>query len=212
MSGSRTGRWKILAAWLSAGSLWAASAAADDAAERLFMWQEANARMAAAQSREDFAAAAEAYRRLAAAGARNAALFYNLGTALLKAERYREAAQALLRAERYGGTTPDLQRNLTIALAAGRKDGAPALPWQRPLLFWHYGLPARLRADVAALAFSGLWLALTLRGFGWRNAAALLLTLSLTLLILFGSSTLTSLYEEAKADVREQLAGPASPG
>jgi hypothetical protein len=184
----------------------ALTAAADGPTERLFMWNEANARMCAAQTREDFAAAAAAYRRLAAAGARNDVLFYNLGTALLKAERYGEAAMALLRAERYGGTTPDIERNLEIALAAGRKDGTAALPWYRPLLFWHYSLAAEVRAGIAALAFSGIWLALALRVMGFRRAAGPLLTLSVTLLILFGSSALTSVHEESRAALRERMA------
>ena len=163
------------------------------------MWNEGNARAAAARTPREFAAAADAYRRLAASGVANGPLFYNLGPVSLKAERYDEAAAALRRAERYLGATPDIERNLTLALAAGRRGVPAALPWYRLLLFWHYGLPASQRVAVAAVAFSGIWLALALRVAGRVRACNSLLTLSLVVFMLFGSSALTSLQEEAKA-------------
>jgi hypothetical protein len=163
------------------------------------MWNEGNARAASARTPREFAAAADAYRRLAASGAGNGLLFYDLGTVSLKAERYDEAAAALLRAERYLGTTPDIERNLTLALAGGRRGVPATLPWYRLILFWHYGLPASQRVTVAAVAFSGIWLALALRLAGRARACNSLLTLSLIVFMLFGSSALTSLQEEAKA-------------
>ena len=43
---------------------------------------------------------------------RNGVLFYDLGTALLKAGQADEAFEVLLRAERYLGYNPDVKRNL----------------------------------------------------------------------------------------------------
>jgi len=183
----------------------AGSAAAGDAQERRFMWNEANARMASARTRQEFGAAADAYRRLAADGVANGVLFYNLGTASLKAERYDEAIGALLRAERYQGTTADIERNLVLAINRGKKEKPVDLPWYRLVLFWHFGLPVATRVAVAAVAFSGFWLALALRLAGWRKPAEPLMALSLVALVLFGSSALTSVYEESGARARQRI-------
>jgi len=200
----------------AAACLWlllsGAAALGDNPTERVFMWNEANARMATARTPREFGAAADAYRRLAAAGGHSGVLFYNLGTACLKAEQHDQAVDALLRAERYMGTTPDIERNLILATARGKKDKTAALPWYRLVLFWHYGLPAASRVAVAATAFSGLWLALAFRLAGWRKPAGPLMALSLVALILFGSSAFTSLYEESKADVRDRIEQPPRMG
>lgn len=187
------------AALLAVVLLGARGGLAADLAERQFMWNEGNARASSARTPREFATAADAYRRLVASGAENGLLFYNLGTVSLKAGRYDEAAAALLRAERYLGATPDIERNLTLALAAAQRGVPAALPWYRLILFWHYGLPASQRVTVAAVAFSGIWLALALRVAGRARACTSLLAISLIVFMLFGSSALTSLQEEAKA-------------
>jgi len=55
--------------------------------ESQFLWNEANSRMASAASPDDFRAAATVYRKLADSGVRNGIVFYNMGTALLKAQQ-----------------------------------------------------------------------------------------------------------------------------
>ncbi len=173
------------------------AARAADRLERQFLWDEANTQMGTAQTADDFLRAARTYGRLVEAGARNGPLFHNLGAALVKAGRYEQATPVLLRAERYMGNTPDLRQNLLVAAARGQADALPSLPWYRPLLFWHYGLATRTRFLVAAAAFSLAWLAVAFRLLGWQAGARPLLATALVVLVLFGSSTLTSLHQEA---------------
>jgi hypothetical protein len=175
------------------------TAGAASPAEREFIWNEANARLASAVKPADFLSAAEAYQRLVDLDVRNGALFYNLGTALLNAERYDDATEALQRAERYTGSRADITRNLQIARA--RKDKLKTLSptWDRVVLFWHYGLPCSTRALLAAGAFTLFWIGLTCRLIGWRRAAHAASVLSLIVLVAFASSVATSLHEEANA-------------
>lgn len=178
--------------------------------ERRFSWHEANARMAVARTQAEYLAAAEAYQRLVDAGVRNGPICYNLGTALLKAERFGEALAALERAERYVGADPDVRRNMRLALAGQRKlDEAAALPAYRYLFFWHYDLAGGLRVSIAVVAFSLCWVALALRSLGVRRIAARLLTLSAVVLALAGSSALMTIYHESRADQWRDLARQA---
>ena len=111
---------RSLCPWFCAMLLLAASAipvrAQSDAtdAERQFLWQEANAAAARANTPEDYLRVAAKYQQLGDMGARNGTLFYNMGTVLLGAGQYEQAWQALLRAERYLGNTGDLQQNLAL--------------------------------------------------------------------------------------------------
>jgi tetratricopeptide (TPR) repeat protein len=181
---------------LLAGAVISAGEPHDVSMERRFLWNEANALMSAAQTVEDFSAAAEAYGRLIDAGVRNGPLFYNLGLARLQAERYSEALAALRRAERYAGSTEDILQNMRLCLRRG--DSAAALPWYRFPLFWHFGLPATIRLSVAAAAFSACWLALLMRRTASRRAADALLAASLAVFVLFASSAATTLHQESR--------------
>lgn len=183
--------------------------------EDAFAWQRANQRLAAAQQPADFLAAAECYRAMANDGLRSGPLFYNLGTALLMGRQYREAAEALRRAERYAGSNEDTTRNLVLALAEGERQPRQALPWYRVPLFWHYRLPCAARAGVAAFAFSLLWIGLTLRLLRRRDWSGPVIFVALLLIVVFGSSVLTTLQAEHRADVRSAMvrtAPAAKPG
>lgn len=165
--------------------------------ELRFIWREANTRMASASKADDFAAAADRYAELVRRGVRNGPLFRNLGTALLLAEQYQPAVRALERAERYGGSDPDLRRNLLLALSgAAGGDTTVALPWYRYPLFWHYGLSGRVRMNIAVLAFGAIWLLLALRLGGFRRLVRDAVAVCIVLVILFGSSAATSLWQE----------------
>ena len=169
--------------------------------------------MASARSPDDFLRAAQVYGKLLNRGVRNGPIFYDLGTAFLKADRYEEAQALLLRAERYMGSDPDIERNMMLAMAKGKKDAPVALPWYRFLLFWHYGLSGPVRMTITACAFLCFWLALTLRTLGPRRIARRLLILSLAVLVLFGSSVLTSLHQESVAGLAVSVqAGSGSHG
>jgi hypothetical protein len=166
--------------------------------ERIFIWDEANAKMLTARTREQFLDAATSYRKLANAGVSNGALFYNLGTALLMAGELDEGREYLLRAERYMGSNWDIERNMLICAAGKDKNETISLPWYRFFLFWHYGLPVTTRMNIAVYSFAGIWLLLILRRLGFRKITPPLLTMLLIALILFGSSTATTIHQEAK--------------
>jgi len=170
---------------------------AGNTAERQFMWNEANARLATAQTEDELLQAAAGYRALAEAGVKNGPLFYNFGTAMLRAGRHDQAIALLLRAERYAGSNEDIKRNMLLAIAGRDAVDQPALPWYRALLFWHFGLELSTRIGISVCAFAGAWLALLMRMFGRRRLAVPLLAVSLTALALFGSSAATTSHQEA---------------
>jgi hypothetical protein len=185
-------------------SPWAAFAVSSS--EFVFMWDEANAKTASAATPRDFLAAADTYRQIAARGVRNGFLFYNMGLALLKAERFDEARHALLRAERYAGSNPDIRHNLQIAMAGRNRDRTVSLPWYRVPLFWHYELAARTRMSVGVFAFTVFWLSLA--GFCFqptREAARAGMALSIVVLVLFGSSLAVTFHQESADEGREAL-------
>jgi tetratricopeptide (TPR) repeat protein len=165
-------------------------------AERGFLWEEANSLLAVAQTEEECLRAAETYARLVEAGARNAPLFYNLGTALLTAGRHEDALAALRRAERYSGSNPEIRRNMLLAVAGRDGTEHPALPWTRSFLFWHYDLGLAARLSIAVVAFAGIWIALLLRALRASRVSSALLSLSLVALCAFGSSAAASLHQE----------------
>jgi tetratricopeptide (TPR) repeat protein len=170
-----------------------------DASERNFIWNEANALMAAAKVPEDYRHAAQTYQKLVDAGARNGPLFFNLGTALLQAGQYDAALDALARAERYLGAQPDIRRNMSIALARKQKTHGVNWPWYRLLLFWHFNLKGAVRLAVAVISFALFWLALTLPHLGLRRGMQTLAILTGLVCIAFGSSATTTAYQEMTA-------------
>lgn len=175
----------------------------DSALERRFLWNEANARMQEASSRKDFEEAAVTYGELADMGGASGPLFFNMGVALLKAERFEEARLALLRAERRLGTTPEIRRNLILAYAEGDMDQPASLPWQRVPLFWHYGFSTGARLTAAVAAYAVLWLALILDLFGARKLRRLLVPVAVAIMVVLGASAAISLIEEARDNARD---------
>ncbi len=135
---------------------------ADEASSR-FLWEQANARMAAAHTPEDFLETARTYNQLVSEGVRNGPLFCHLGTAVLLAGDGENAAAALRRAERYLGSTPEIRVNLRQALALQSGQPDADLPWDHVVFFWHYDEPLRVRVLVALCGWLLLWLALLLR-------------------------------------------------
>jgi len=174
---------------------------AADNMEKQFIWNEARSQMASAQKTEDFLQAASTLNKLANAGVKNSDLFYNIGTLLLKAGYYDEASVYLLRSERYSGTTWEIERNISIAAAGGDKNAPLARAWYRYPLFWHFGLSMKIRLLISLIAFTILWIPLTMRIIGVRTASTQVIVITCIILILFGSSLLTSLHQEAAAPV-----------
>ena len=135
---------------------------ADDTSAR-FLWEQANARMAAARAPEEYLIAARGYNQLIGEGVRNGPLFFNLGTALLLAGDGENAAAAFRRAERYQGCTPDIRMNLRQALTTQPGQADNDLPWDHVVFFWHYDEPLRVRAWLALSGWLLLWSGLLLR-------------------------------------------------
>lgn len=182
----------------------ACSVRAADEAGLAFRWQEANSLMLRAENPEDFATAADAYAAMLRDGIVNGPLLYNYSSALLAAGQHAAAARALRRTERYSGTTPEISRSLRLALAGESARVVPSLPWHRPLLFWHHGLPASTRALIAAAAFSAFWLVWALRLLMRRAVAGSVLLTAVATALLFGTSVLASLLGEMR-DSRESV-------
>ena len=167
-----------------------------------FETQMAISEMLTASKPAEFEQAAQALERLIRGGARNGTLFYDYGTMLLMANHPEEAYRAFLRAERYSGSNPQIRHNMLMALSKKGADITVArLPWYRIPLFWHYRLSGRTRLTVAAAAFLALCIAILLRRLHRPEPYRILLTAALATLILFGSSALTSVYQEAHATI-----------
>ncbi len=166
-----------------------------------FESQLAMSQLSSASTPGEFDQTAAALSRILDQGIRNAPLLYNYGTSLLMAGRYHEALNALSRSERYSGTTWELERNMRLALR-GIDDGLviPKLPWYRSLLFWHYGLSGQTRVTIASIAVLLVWVSLLLRMVGLRDTYRTLLGVGIALLILFGSSAITTIYLELRPD------------
>ena len=182
---------------LLALSLSVLHSSASTSAERQFIRDEAVTGMMSAKAPADFMVAASSFQKLVDLGVRNASLFFNQGTALLLADKPGDAITVLRRAERYGGSTPDIRRNLAIAQARVEGLKTPQDLWSRTVLFWHYGLPCADRTLLLAWAFSGLWAAAAIGLLGARRTGKTAATLGLIILITFGSSVLVTLQEES---------------
>ncbi len=171
----------------------------DTGPERVFRWNEANALAVSAKDPADYLMAAQAYQALLDRGVRNGPVLYNLGTALLNAGDNANAVDTLLRAERYMGGSPDLARNLSIALARKSKGQEHHNSWQRIAFFWHFKCSAPARTATAASASLLFWVFLTAAKLGagkWTRFPAMFCVL---VFILFATSVATSLHQETNA-------------
>lgn len=187
---------------------WPAVSQAQADAERQFMWDAANTALAQAREPSDYLDAARRYQEMVDRGVLNGVIFYNQGLALLMAGRHADAVRVFLRAERYLGRAPDLSANLRIARARQSGQRLASEPWQRILLFWHYGLPCAWRSLVGAVGFSVVWLSLSARLLGFRRVARVGMALGLAAVVIFGSSAVTSLYQDAHP-IRPSFEAPA---
>ena len=163
-----------------------------DTSERVFMWNEANAIMQNAKTPPEYLHAAKVYQRLIDDGVRNGPLFYNIGTALLLAERYEQARDAFERAERYFGHQADNDRNLKITFAKITKSRTAILPWYRMAGFWHYYFSCPQKIYIASGAFLVFWLALVLRRLGVKRMTKVIVLFSLGVFVVFISSAAAS--------------------
>jgi len=176
-----------------------------NSAER-FLWEQANAQMTQAVEAHDYLKAAETYQRLLREDIVNPTLLNNLGCALTMGGDFKNAQSAFERAERFSGVTVETSAGLNAALARARGASDAATPWYRTAFFWHFGLPARVRAFAALVGWNMLWLGALLfimRKRIGNTTISSLLSLAETLIftgallvLLFGSSTIFSVVQE----------------
>lgn len=199
----------LAAACLLGAHVLGGTAAAADTVRQRYLWDQATAIVRHARTAEDFLRAAEVYRALIESGVRNEAVFYDYGTALLMGKNYDDATAALTRAERYGGTTPEIERNLRLAAARGGPMDEAVLPWYRAPLWWHFGMSARTRLAVTAILFAAMWVVIVLRGSRLRRAMAPFMAATTAALVVFASSSAVSVYQEWRDRTEVQIApGP----
>ncbi len=165
----------------------------------IFALNRAGSIMATARNKDEFLKAAEAYYQIVQSGGQNTQLFYNLGTALLQAERYTEAETWLRLAELYGGADWEIERNLGLAAKRGKVGSGNTLPWYRTPLFWHFDLSMRTRGIVATFAFAAFWVALAFRRLTRiSHLSGVFAVSSLLVLLAFGTSYLASAHQLLK--------------
>lgn len=164
--------------------------------ENRFLWEQAEVQMTLAKAPADFLCASRTYRRLIRNDVRNAHVYYNLGTSLLGANQPEQALHALERAERYAGGRRDIRHNMEIASAALRAETRNTTRWHRLFLFWHFFPSTPARITIAVCAYAGIWIALSLRLFGLLRVSRVVFTVSMVVMVGFGSSVAASLLDE----------------
>ena len=170
-----------------------------------YLWEQANAEMLSSTTEEDFLSAATTYQALIRTGARTEEIYYNLGAALLHANRPNDAWNALLRAECYIGGKTRIRHNMAIATNMLPEKNFNS--WYRLLFPWHFKLSVNTRLYIAILS---LILVLILLWIIYRNSNKTiteyrntLLTFSVILFVSFSSSLITSTITEYAARMRE---------
>lgn len=166
--------------------------------EREFLWNQAMSRVQTSSTKKDFLNAADVYSELIERGTANGHIFYNAATACLMAEDYENAMKNLIRAERHLGSDWAIRRNMLLAMSGGDETREVSLPWSRLVFFWHFGLSAFTRMNIAAISFSAIWIGFALAHFGLRKTGRTIITLSLIAFALFGSSAAESIHKEAR--------------
>jgi hypothetical protein len=142
----------------------AAMAARETEPAELFV--EANRRYESGE----YGQAVDGYQELIARGVAGAAVYYNLGNALLRDGRLGSAIAAYRRAKVLAPRDEDLDANLRFARDSARDALEPPAPGaiRRTLFFWHYSLSAsetiRLAVLASLLVFGALSMQLRRRG------------------------------------------------
>ncbi|MEX2015792.1 MAG: hypothetical protein WD873_04075 [Candidatus Hydrogenedentales bacterium] len=113
----------------------------------------------------DYAAAIEAFERVAAEGAASPALFHNLGNAYFRVGLPGPAIANYHRALQLDPSMENAQENLARAVQATRRGLAPPPPpvWEQALFFWHNNLGFATVFWLGAASWIVGWLLLAFR-------------------------------------------------
>lgn len=159
----KTAGWSVLAAVLAGMSAWAGVAKGNE-----YAWARGEAALAKeAYDQGDAARALELWEGLAAAGAEDPHLDYDMGNALYRLGRFPEAIRMYRRAQRELPRDPDVEYNLGLAAQAA----GVALPERRGAAKWLGGFSAR---EWRWAAEAGFWALVALGAAalakpGWRD-------------------------------------------
>lgn len=145
---------------------------------------------------ENYAEAAEAFRKAAEAGEPSAGLCYNLGNAYLKAGDLGRAILWYERGLKRDPTNPDLRFNREYAVSLTRDEPVDSTPeLVRILFFWKYRIAPRT-AQWLALGFNAVfWLALGVRWVRRRRLINPVTGVLLLLAVLFSGTALFNFWE-----------------
>ncbi len=152
-----------LALWLAAP----AAAQATPAVDLVPAGQPEELFLRAAQSYDDgrYAASVELYETLIGQGHDSAAVYYDLGNALLRGGALGRAIGAYRQAEARAPRDADIAANLTFARSSAKDAIAPVAPSPliRTLLFWHHLLAPAERTWALLACHSALWVGVAIR-------------------------------------------------
>jgi len=140
------------------------------------------------------------YENLVEKGVRNGKLYYNIGNVYYRLGDIGRAILNYRRAERYIEKDANLQQNLSFVLSQ-RKDKIEERQKDRmlkTLFFWHYDLPASVRALVFALSYGGFWIFLTLHLYWARTWIHWGLGITVSIFLLLAGSLVIDHYGQAK--------------
>ena len=197
----------LMAAWSGWLSVPVAAAEKDSQKAELFLtantfFSQANDILATdpARARELYQKALLRYEHLVDNGVRNGKLYYNIGNVYYRLGEIGRAIVNYRRAERYIKADPNLQQNLNFVLSQ-RTDKIEEKQKERvlkTLFFWHYDLPAYVRALVFAATYSLFWMFLVLRLYRAKAWIHWGLGITLTIFLLLAGSLVIDHYGHAR--------------
>jgi tetratricopeptide (TPR) repeat protein len=139
------------------------------------------------------------YERLVAEGIENGRLYYNIGNVYYRLGDIGRAILNYRRAEQFVPNDANLRQNLGFVLEQ-RQDNIEVQQRQRVLktvFFWHYDLPAGVRAVVFAISYGLFWIVLGVRLFWRKPWLHWCLAVFFTVSLLFSGSLLIDRYRQA---------------
>jgi len=197
----------FLIAWLALQPVTAAVAEKDPQKAEMFLaanafFSQANDIMTTdpVKAMELYQKALLRYERLVEKGVRNGKLYYNIGNVYYRLGDIGRAVLNYRRAERYIPTDPNLRQNLSFVLSQrlDKIEEKQEDKMLKTLFFWHYDLPATVRALVFAVFYSGFWILLVLRLYWARPWIHWGLGITVTIFLLLAGSLVIDHYGQAR--------------
>jgi len=197
----------FLVAWLALQPVTGAVAENDSQKTELFLaanafFSQANDIMTTdpVKAMELYQKALLRYERLVEKGVRNGKLYYNIGNVYYRLGDIGRAVLNYRRAERYIPTDPNLRQNLSFVLSQrlDKIEEKQKDKMLKTLFFWHYDLPATVRALVFAVFYSAFWIFLVLRLYWARPWIHWGLGITVTIFLLLAGSLVIDHYGQAR--------------